>query len=297
MNESKHGGDGLFRRWNFAWASVALALTGPLVAGLLWSWGAQPVAAQEPTVPPSPTSPSSLELAPTSGIPGSSATLRGQSFPGGERVQIFWDGEPLVQGGEPLSPVSVHPDGTFQVVFTVPVDDAGDHVVRATIVGSSAASAQVTFHIDLPTATPTGPFTATPTDVSPPTDAPTGTPFPSPTFTPSPTWTPPPGPTLRPATPVGSAPTTAPTIGWVATATRVSSTPLPTWTPRPQTPVPMVTTAASGPTSAPRLASGELPADQLSPTGIGPYTLIISGGLLLGIAALATRYLRTHPAP
>ena len=176
----------------------------------------------------------------------------------------------------------------------------------------------------LPTNTPVPTNTPLPTSTPLPTDTPTPkptlrpatpirlTPAPQPTvayywptstpiaLAPTSTYTPAATATLAPTStatrPILPAITSAPagtataTVGAARTGTVIaaapSGTPTATATANPTAGV------AAGPTATPTRTPAPAASDKLSPTGVGPYLMIAAGGLLLGVAALAIRYLR-----
>jgi len=341
MKKTEHTID----RFPYLWKPKRGIFLLAMVLAVLLLWVPAPTLAQEPTPRATPTPAFLLELMPQTGMPGTIVVLRGYGFHGAAQVNVTWDGDPL------LEYVDVRADGGFETQFEVPVDIAGEHILRVAVMGDPDTWAEIIFDLFLPTPTPTLTLTPTltptytprPTNTRPPTSTspPTNTPLPTSTL--PPTMTPTPKPTLRPATPIRLQPTAAPatpTYGYrpptatyivrtptatfvvqTPTATAVTGTPTATFVTRPSTvtvtpatitpaptdtitaPTAQAATATSTPTVAliaaftatPTPTSAALPADdELANTGIGPFVMVVMGGLLLGVGALGLRHLRAN---
>jgi hypothetical protein len=243
----------------------------------------------------------SVSVSPQRAPAGKIVLVRGAGFPGGDKVQISWDGDPT---GMPE--VSASSAGSFNVNVQVPRLKAGRHVVDGATAGNDPKRAGTTFTVLDPGATtgpddlatsqpgldwttepispdasswpssspyidpsvepangPTADPTAGPTPDESPASDPSAEPTPWPTLaaTPWPTF----GPTPNPTPWVTPTPTQAPEP--TATPTRTPNptaapTPGPTPTPRP-TPTP---TPRPTPTPTPRPTSTPTPTPKPTPT-------------------------------
>lgn len=291
---------------------IALCTTAALFAllGLLLAAGWGTALAQEETRP-TPTPAVALLLDPDTGQPGTVVRAEGHGFPAGRRVTLTWEETITLTHN-----ILVSGDGSFLAQFTVPEDTRGYHVVRAQADDPAGTFAEAVFRVVIPTRTPTPTPTITPTPTW--TGTPTWTPWPTntplPTHTPTQTATPTLKPTLRPITPIYPTPTPyatptpyvipptptpyAPPPTATATLVPLPTPPLPT--PTVATVVPFVTGTATATvpatpavtplaTATPR----PTPAGELGPTGGGPYFLLWGGVLLLTVAMVTARWLRS----
>jgi len=271
---------------------VLVVLLGLLVAD---PTGAR-VASHQQTTPeppprPTPTPAPYLELDPTWGVAGAANMVEatGGLWAAGQKVQLFWDDTDHPVGLQ----TQIRDDGTFEVLFTTPINlppysNVGIHRVIA--IATDGAQAEATFELVAATPTPT----STNTPIPPPTDTrtptPTKTPV-TPTNTPTATRTPTPSPTLHPITPMVTI-TPLPPTKQPATRTPAPTHPpgtatvtrTPSQTPGPGTP------SVTPPPKAPLTPT---PVEEMAETGGGWGTLLLWGFVLAGLL-IAFRLLRVR---
>ncbi len=313
---TRPGSSGSFRRGVPVALGTAVALF--VLLGLWLLVGTGQAWAQEAR--PTPTPAVVLLLDPDAGMPGTPVRAEGHGFPPGSEVALTWD-EAITL----TQHVRVAGDGSFLAQFTAPEDTRGYHVVRARADDPAGTFAEAVFRLVIPTRTPTPTPTVTPTPTwtgtptwtpwPTPTPPPTNTPLPSPT--PTATATPTLRPTLRPITPIYPTPTPyatptpypipptptpyAPPPTPTATLVPLPTPPLqPTPTPTLATVVPFATgTATPAATATPVVTPlatptpRPTPPGELGPTGSGPYFLLWGGVLLLTVAMVTARWLRS----
>lgn len=199
-----------------------------------------------------------LAVDPPSGAPGQMLMAIGSGFPGGQAIELRWDGATLPAGGSSAD------DGAFEIPFTIPAGAAvGGHELRACIRGNCSLAPPFTVAVTLaPSAGPS----ATPVATPPPASEPA----------PSASAGPPPSPSAAPTGVVSPGPVESGSPGPSLTA---SGEPSPA-------------ASSSGVIAAPSVAPTGIPAGPTDPDTFGrlkqawPWLLVAGGGLGLALLAL-----------